>query len=187
MVFGGVIEKAKVANYNAISNGSNILFIGGGSGISLVKLLSLEKNLTIDYVDASQKMIVIAQRRVGESEGLNFYHTPIEKFDGAGYDFIITEFIFDLFTKEEIGKLVRLINSKLKIGGFWIDTDFRKPILMEDRILLKLMYYFFKATSAINTSNLVETKPIMIKEGFKIKKNLKFKSGFISSYFIVRN
>ncbi len=185
LVFGTRLDKAKVSLFNHITEGNKVLFIGGGTGLSLLRLLSKNQNLAIDFVDSSSQMISIAKRRVKENGTVEFHITDIKQFDGSSYDVIITEFFFDLFTKDNISKLIELLSQKLTKNGVWIDTDFRKPSTLKNRATLKLMYLFFKITAKLKTNILVNTQPFFETNGFKIDKELKFNSGFISSQLIV--
>ncbi len=183
-VFGSTLEKAKTALFGNITNGSTVLFIGGGSGSSLQTLLKQKENLTIDYVDPSQKMILLAKNRVGNSQYVKFYQLPIEKFVGVDYDVIITEFFFDLFDEAKIQELMELIRLKLNNDGKWIDSDFRKPPSRRHKLLMKMMYWFFKITTNLTTDKLVNTKPLFNEAGLKIITKYKLKSGFVTSQLI---
>ena len=113
IVFGSTLEQAKISQFCNIKAGSTILFIGGGAGTSLKTLLNLRKNLTIDYVEPSQKMIFLAKKKVSNFIDFRFHARAIEEFDGTGYDIIITEFFFDLFEASKIQELIKLIKLKL--------------------------------------------------------------------------
>lgn len=181
LVFGSVIEKTKTSLFSRITHGSKVLFIGGGSGYSLEILLNTKKNLVIDFVDASHKMILQAKNRVKESSDIKFHQIHIEEFSGDSYDFVITEFFFDLFDEKKIVELVKIISSKTNKKGNWIDTDFRESLNFKNKIILKLMYQFFKITIKIASNKLVYTKPIFKKAGFQIIAEKKSHTSFISS------
>lgn len=186
LVFGDILEKAKVSQFSNISNGSKVLIIGGGSGSSLVGLLKDRLDIQIDFVEPSNKMIFKAKRRIGVLEDVNFYNVNIENFDGVSYDFVITEFFFDLIDKEEILILIKTIGQKLNNNGKWIDTDFRVTQRLMSRITLKIMYLFFRITSGVVVQKLISTKSIFNQVGFEINNEQNFKEGFISSRLIIR-
>lgn len=186
LVFGSVIEKTKTSLFSNITHRSKVLFIGGGSGYSLERLLNTKENLVIDFVDPSHKMILKAKNRVKDSSVVNFHQIHIEEFSGDAYDFVITEFFFDLFGQKKIIELVRIISSKINKNGNWIDTDFREPSNFNNKIILKLMYQFFKITVNIDSNKLVYTKPIFKNAGLKIIVEEKSSTGFISSQLIAR-
>ncbi len=186
LVFGRSLEIAKASLFTRIPSTAKVLFIGGGTGTSLKKLVSLKPQAHIDFVETSEQMILRAAQKVSSESLVNFFHSSIEEFEGGGYDVIITEFFFDLFEKEKIETLVSIIAPKLSSKGCWIDTDFRKPDKVFHKILLGTMYLFFKLTSKIEVNGLVETKLIMSENGFRVLNEEKSNSGFISSQLLVR-
>jgi len=184
LVFGAALENAKTSLYANIPNGAKLLFVGGGTGLPLLTLLSKNQNLKIDFVDSSNKMIAIAKKRTESYTNVKFHTVDIKQFAGDSYDFIITEFFFDLFTKDSCVKLIASLSKKLNRNGVWIDTDFRKPQNIKSRLILKSMYQFFKIFAKVETNILVNTMPIFEAKGYRIKKERKFNSGFISSQLI---
>ena len=186
LVFVDVLEKSKVSQFSNISKGSKVLFVGGGSGSSLNMLLKTSSNLEIDFVEPSQKMISIAKGRIGSTSCVNFHQIGIENFNGSSYDVIITEFFFDLFDKESIQLLIKGIGSKLNTNGKWIDTDFRIPQGRINKIILTVMYLFFKITAGVVIQKLTSTKNLFSRAGFEIGNEKKFRDGFISSRLILR-
>ncbi len=184
MVFGNTLEKAKVSLYDHIKNGSTILFIGGGSGSSLQALLKLRKNLTIDFVESSGKMISKAKNRAKNTSVVNFYHKPVEEFEGLNYDYVITEFFLDLFEEPKIKDLIEIISFKLANNGKWIDTDFRQPSKYKGKFILKLMYWFFNIIANVASTKLVCAKPLLQTAGFDICLEKESKSKYISSRLI---
>lgn len=187
IVFGGVLDKAKVALFDRIKNGDKVLFIGGGAGNSLKRLLELKPELKIDFVDSSNKMTLKASKGVDLNSTVCFYAMPIENFEGVNYDVIITEFFFDLFNQNKCEELMVFIAPKLNKHGVWIDTDFRNTSNRRHYLLLKLMYLFFRVMAQVSNSNLYNNSLLFKSRGFRLKKNLRFKEGFISSCLYVRH
>ncbi len=144
LVFRSTLEIAKTSLFAKIPEGSKILIIGGGTGISLRALVQLKPRAQIDFVETSEQMILRAKRKVNLKPSVTFVQSPIEGFEGGGYDVIITEFFFDLFKKEKIDQLIPTIALKLNPKGYWIDTDFRKTDKVFHKILLSTMYLFLK-------------------------------------------
>jgi ubiquinone/menaquinone biosynthesis C-methylase UbiE len=186
IVFANEISRAKTSQFNSIKIKTRVLFIGGGTGDSLSFLLSRNKELEIDFVDPSEKMMLRARKLNTNSINVNFFQLRIEDFEGGEYDVVITEFFFDLFEKEKIKTLIDQISLKLTTNGIWIDTDFRKPVKFVDKYLLRIMYFFFKVYAGIESSSLNEVEPIFTQAGLVIKKEHKSSTGFITSRLFVR-
>lgn len=183
-VYGQSLELAKKSLFSAIPPDAKILIIGGGTGVSLEFLLNMRPHVTIDFVDSSSEMIRLAQTNFHNS-GVNFYCSPIEEFTGGGYDVIITEYFLDLFSTLEIEDHIRLIKQKLSATGIWIDTDFRIVRKVSSRILMKLMYLFFRIVSGVKVWKLTETLKIAYLNGFLLRKENTFEGGFITSRLFV--
>lgn len=181
LVFGKTLEIVKISLFDHINDGSRVLIIGGGAGVSLKKLLKVKKQLNIDFVDASNQMVLKAKHLIGANESVNFEVCPIEEFKGTNYDLIITEFFFDLFAKEKLIQLVPRIGSKLNNNGNWVDTDFRRPVKKYHHFLLSIMYLFFKITAQIEADALTDVGVIMENNGLSKQEEKVFKSGFVSS------
>lgn len=187
IIFGGVLDKAKVSLFDVIKNGDKVLLIGGGTGYSLKYLLELKSDLRVDFVDSSSKMILKASKKVNFNSSVNFFAKPIEKFEGSGYNAIISEFFFDLFEKNKGGELINTIAPKLTNGGIWIDTDFRKTLNKRHYFLLRAMYVFFRLIAQVTNSELHDHSIVFNSEELRLTKELRFKAGFISSCLYVRH
>lgn len=185
LAFGNVLEVAKTSMYHKLPNNAKVLLIGGGTGVSLAYLLKLDAGLKIDYVDASSEMIKLAKLRVPKAD-VNFMCTAFEDHGSAGYDVIITEFFFDLFTVAQIEEYIGSIKTKLGKNGVWIDTDFRLSNNLGNKILIKIMYLFFRVVSGVKAGSLVDCSPVRKANGFILSEEKKFKSGLITSRLLAQ-
>ena len=184
LVFGNVVYNAQTSLFDKIEDGKKILFVGGGTGFSLLTLLNRRPYLTIDFIDSSHKMISMAKARVNNNSNVAFHHMKIQQFVGTSYDYIITEFFFDLFNKREVIDLINLLAKKLNSHGVWLDTDFRMPTNFKNRFLLRGMYMFFHIVASVKSNRLVDTKPVFLKQRLIIKEEINFNDNFISSRLI---
>ncbi len=187
IAFGNDLEVAKISLLRQIPTNTKVLMIGGGTGRSLKHLLNINSSAKIDFVESSIEMVELAQLNIKEKNRVSFICEPIEMFDGEGYDVIITEFFLDLFSTVEIENHIAMINQKLLKGGFWIDTDFRPSDQLFHKLLIKIMYLFFSAVSNVKAKALVELEPFLKINGFITIREVKFKSGFITSRVFARS
>ncbi len=186
LVFGTALETAKISLFYKIPNQAKVLFIGGGAGNSLKMLLLLKPNVHVDFVEVSEQMMARAKKQMDFANTIKFINAPIEEFKEEKYDVVITEFFFDLFTKENIQQLIPHIVSKLNADGCWIDTDFRLTAKLTQRVLLKIMYVFFNLTAGLKTLRLVDLQQLYPTNGFTLTLEKKYKKGFVSSRFLTR-
>jgi len=173
IVFGQSIVKAQVCLIPHIKPGSKILIVGGGTGWIIERITeSQSAGLVIDYVESSQQMIRLSQKRKAGSNTIHIIHAPIESFPLAhDYDVIFTPFLFDNFTEAKIQMIFDKLNDSLKGDGIWLFADFvvdgDSPTWQ--KLLLRIMYIFFRATGRIETQHLV-------------KMDSYFSSGYHSTY-----
>lgn len=161
LVFGKTVVNAQVCLLKYIPADSNILIAGGGTGWILEELSKVHSNsLKIDYVESSLQMIRLSQKRNCESNEVNFINLPAENFSTEKkYDIILTPFFFDNFQAEKIQYIFLKLDSFLKDDGAWLYVDFvydEKKGRLWQRLLLKIMYFFFRVTSHIETQQLVD-------------------------------
>lgn len=160
MIFGRNIEQAQVCMLKYVPTGSGILIVGGGTGWILEKLSEQSPHgLQIDYVEVSAKMIMLSKKRNYRVNSVNFINMPIEEFiSDKQYDVIITPFILDNFSADKIGPVFAKLDERLKHNGLWLYADFvydkaKSPLWQ--KFLLKVMYFFFRITSGIETQELI--------------------------------
>ncbi len=186
LVFGTALETAKTSLFYKIPAQAKVLFIGGGTGTSLKALVLLKPNVQVDFVEVSEQMMERAKKQMDFANTINFISSPIEEFKGEKYDVLITEFFFDLFTKDKIMQLMPHIMLKLNVGGCWIDTDFRPTAKLPQRVLLKIMYLFFNVTVGLKTLSLADVQKLYPPNSFTLTLEKKYKKGFVTSRFLTR-
>jgi len=184
VVFGNTLEEAKVSLLGEVNNCTKVLIIGGGTGSSLMYLLNHKNGLQVDFVESSLKMITKANVNTKSPGNVNFIHSHFENYMGSNYDFIITEFFFDLFEDQKINSYIHQIKNGLNSNGKWINTDFKNVSPIRYRFLLKAMYLFFRLTSNVKAQFLIHLDAHLKNYNFKIQKEQIFNNGFISSQLI---
>lgn len=164
LVFGNTLLEAQCHFLNTIPPNSTVLILGGGSGELLQRLLDAQPLCRVYYVDASAKMISLTQKRVGDVTNVTFIRGTENDIPAAvRVDVVITNFYLDLFSELTLQRVVEKIKSHLKPEGIWLATDFVKTSRIADKLLLKLMYIFFRVTSGIEASRLPEWEKEMRK------------------------
>lgn len=180
-VFGNTLMEAQVYFLNCIAANSNVLILGGGSGELLQRLLSVQPSCYVCYVDASAKMIELTRRRVGDLNNVTFIHgtendIPVD----VHADVVITNFYFDLFSESSLQRVIEKVKSHTKPEAIWLATDFVKTDRLTDKVLLKLMYTFFRVTSGIEAKDLPEWEKEMGRN-FTATTSKYFRGGFVRS------
>lgn len=164
IVFGPYIVKAQVCLIKYINPNSKILVVGGGTGWVLEELTKQHPSgLVIDYVESSAKMVGLSEKRNFGGNTVNFITLPIEDFTTVNqYDVIFTPFLFDNFKPDKTTFVFNALHTLLKSGGLWLYADF---IYVDgqgtiwQKLLLKIMYFFFWVTSNIETNEIENMEP----------------------------
>lgn len=160
MIYGGDIVDAQECMLPYIHPHSSILIVGGGTGWLLESLSGrVKEGLDIDYVESSAEMIRLSEKRGYKGNKVNFIHQRVENFViEKKYDAIITPFIFDNFQRDKIDIVFAKLDQSLKENGAWLYADFVYEPLHSPfwhKVLLRVMYLFFRITTGIETQKLV--------------------------------
>lgn len=161
LVFGSSIKKAQIDLLPLIPANSKLLIVGGGTGWILEEITKLHPSgLKITYVDSSSKMIERSKQRNYADNKVQFMEASIEQYllpdTGHLYDVIITPFIADCFSQEAWQQVFTKLDASLQPNGLWFYTDFQlndKSPLWQ-KLLLKLLYLFFRITCRIPAKQL---------------------------------
>jgi ubiquinone/menaquinone biosynthesis C-methylase UbiE len=160
LVFGKALVEAQVCLLKYVSEGSRILIVGGGTGWILEEFAKVHsQGLKIDYIESSAKMITLSKQRNYGANEINFINFAVEHYTTEEkYDVIMTPFFFDNFRLDKCREIFTKLDSFLKNDGVWLYVDFvydENNGQLWQKILLKLMYFFFRVTTRIETQELI--------------------------------
>jgi hypothetical protein len=178
---GKSIQQAQRYFLQEVKQAGQILILGGGTGWILQDIAAVNPRAKIYYVEASSIMIDKA-KRVSSNNHITFIHgTGIDIPGEIFFDVVITNFYFDLFPKESLKKRVDLIASRLLPKAMLLATDFVITKNISHRILLWIMYRFFRMVTRMEARSLPPWEKIVADNGFQVRKSQVFKNGFIKS------
>ncbi|TDE16636.1 class I SAM-dependent methyltransferase [Dyadobacter psychrotolerans] len=191
VIFGRQLISSQTCLLQHIPAGSKILIAGGGTGWILEEISKIHSSgLSITYVEISQKMIQLAERRNTGQNQVNFINAAIEDFvTTKQYDIIFTAFLFDNFEEEKISLVFENLSRMLDRHGKWLFADFfidKNQSSWWQKLLLKVMLIFFRIVSDIEASALTPTDPYFETGHFHKMFEYSHFSGFIRSYVYVR-
>ncbi|WP_162427513.1 class I SAM-dependent methyltransferase [Pontibacter pudoricolor] len=185
LVFGSSLQDAQRWLLPFIPSGSTILIIGGGSGWLLQQVLFHTSPKHVVYLEASEKMLQLAQQQNSFPAIVEFRHgtdgnlQPHERFD-----IIITPFLLDLFQEQRLSQLMQRLYAVLDPGGLWLFTDFwpvkQKPPFWQ-KLLAKSMYLFFGLLSDVQGRELPHYGRHFEGLGLKEQQSADFYNGFVQS------
>ena len=180
IVFGRAIAKSQLQYLKLLGERSHVLVLGGGTGWWMNDFLQANPNTRITFIDASQKMIRIAESGLHVKDRVDFINGTHQNVPNKKYDAVVLFYFLDLFTNEELPQLTQLINNKITIGGLWLVSDFvnHRPW---HNALLKIMYIFFKGVAGLKTQSLPEWQVHLRNQGLIQSEHTTFYNGFIYS------
>lgn len=181
-VFRKDMRRAQFAFLDEIPTNANILVVGGGTGWLLAELLLRNPNCTVQYVDASSKMIELAEKTTsGLNDRVTFVHgTENDILPGSLFDAIITHFYLDLFDQDDLRRVVGCIKKSCRSGTLWLACDFVNNRKMHS-VMLAFMYAFFRIYTNLKTRRLPDWNTAIQSAGFQEIRSRSFFHSFIRS------
>lgn len=182
LVFGNSITRSQKCFLNKIQYCSTILILGGGTGWLLKEVLKINQYGKIYYIEASSQMIVMTKAKTNYDERVVFIHGTEDTIPtGIKYDAVITNFYLDLFFESSLKTVVSKICYALAPNSYWIATDFVSGTVWWQRMMLWMMYRFFKVVSHIEAKQLPDWNRAITKEGFAEQSSQFFFGRFIKT------
>lgn len=194
-VFQGAIQRAQRLFLAEIPYQADVLFLGGGTGSLLPVIFRWQPAGRITYVEASSAMLSRAQRTVERYRtaypnrsrpAVTFIHGSEEDLPGpATYQVVITNFVLDMYSDEDLPGLMQRIQSHCSDSTCWIFTDFRVSTGAVrsgwQRLLLRVMFRFFRLTAGLSVHRLPDYGRHFRALGWQISREQSFYGNFIVS------
>jgi ubiquinone/menaquinone biosynthesis C-methylase UbiE len=160
IIFRNKIFESQITFLNSIPNYSTILFIGGGSGKTLAKLLKLKPNCYIDYIDSSSKMIAKAKKYTSNNGNVEFIVGTENSIPNKKYNVVLTFFFLDLFKEDKLQLIHKTLNDKLEKDGLWLISDFELTKKWWQKIIKFCMFSFLKICTNIESDKILNFKEL---------------------------
>jgi len=170
--FGRELERRRCAFLAQVADGRRILVLGEGDGRFLVRLVEQNRGASIDYVDLSSRMLALARARAGDSVTYHHGDARTIPLPTAAYDLIVTHFFLDCFNPADAEPLIERIAKAASPHARWLVSEFRQP---EEgwqaawaRLWLWSLYRFFRLTTGLRTTVLIDHHPLLAHRGFRL-------------------
>jgi ubiquinone/menaquinone biosynthesis C-methylase UbiE len=178
IVFGKNLEQIQLDSFPWIPENGKILFIGGGSGSILKKLLQEKPRIEITYLDKSEEMISLSKRKLADKDlnSVEFICGEIESYHTAKkFDAVLSYFFLDQFAKKNRDLIIRQIETLLTPKGIIIIADFSPPKNTFQKLIEKLMFAFLKISTRIESDQIEDLNEEMNQYGYRRKEYLQHK------------
>jgi ubiquinone/menaquinone biosynthesis C-methylase UbiE len=192
IAFGDALQRCRIACLGEIGSPGHALIVGEGNGRFLGELLRAHPGAQVDCVDASERMLQFARKRIeseqpDRTDRVRFLQRDILNWAPPEnhYDLVVTHFLLDCFAEAELAGVVGIIASAAKTDAVWLLADFRLPdrgfARLHARVWLAAMYQFFRLTARIKATELIDPAPYLQAKGFALAHQYLFRGGMLKS------
>jgi ubiquinone/menaquinone biosynthesis C-methylase UbiE len=182
LVYGDTLVKAQIHFLTHIPTYAKVLIIGGGTGRILEEITKLHPSgLNITYVEISERMVALSRKREIGDNTIVFINQAVENVSLPQHDVVITPFLFDNYKETNLHATFKYIDSMLKSGGLWLNTDFQLTGKWWQYVLLKSMLLFFKVLCGVESWRLPDVAKQFSDSGYHLKQKETFFKEFVVS------
>jgi ubiquinone/menaquinone biosynthesis C-methylase UbiE len=198
IAFGNALQRCRVACLGEVQSPRRALIVGEGNGRFLCKLMRMHPELDVDCVDASERMLSLAQKRIERElpervDRVRFLKRDITSWAPPEnhYDLVVTHFVLDCFPASELAGVIKNLSRSTKSDAALLLADFRLPdrgfARLRARLWLAAMYQFFRLTARIQASELIDSTALLKAQEFALVRQHLFRHGMLKSELWRRN
>lgn len=189
LAFGSTLERARFAHLTALTGCRDVLVLGDGDGRCVARVASMLPEARIRCVDGSAGMLARLQARLTPSDRARISCEQADirtvALPARSYDAVLTMFVLDCLTDEEVARLAPRVAAALRPGGQWLFADFSIPARgwrrLRARLWVALLYAFFRWTAGLAVSSLPASEAHIREAGLTPGSTLTFQQGLIRS------
>ena len=193
---GGKLQTCRLRHIHALKDCQRVLLAGEGHGRFLTELVRRYPLMNITYADQSPGMLKAAKTALA-SAGLAYDRVTFQQADlvhavlSVGvYDAIVTHFFLDCFSPQELSMVVANLSHSANDRAVWLLSDFCEAQEgwrhLRSRLILKLMYWFFRRATKLSASYLTDPMQYLPLEGFRLHNRVEFEWGLMYSCLLHR-
>ena len=187
---GEKLQRCRTRFLDEISSAQNILLLGEGHGRCLIECCRCFPSAQITCVDASEKMLVQAQRQLKKHHihtQVEFVHADVLHWKPAATtcDLIVTNFFLDCFRADQLEVMIAKLATTMTPDANWLIADFQAASSglkrLRSQLILAAMYQFFRVITRLPARNLTAPDPILQRAGFVLHRRTESEWGLLHS------
>jgi len=171
LIFGKSLLKIQQQAINHFPFKGKLLILGGGNGEILKFISNQRPNLEIEYLEASDKMISLAQKQIGSNQSIKFLHGFSLEACSFNIDCVFAPFFFDLFSENEISTFIKQLEVAISVNFTLVIVDFKLSKETQFKLIrtiqIKLSILFFKLCANHNLKYLPKITATLNKLGYQ--------------------
>jgi ubiquinone/menaquinone biosynthesis C-methylase UbiE len=183
--FGGELQRRRLAFLPQVASAQRALVLGDGDGRFLARLAEQNRGASIDCVDLSAGMLLLARNRAGDRVTYHQADALTFPLPEAAYDLIASHFFLDCFDEAGIETLAARMACAAGSDAHWLISEFRQPLrgfsATWARGWLAMLYFFFGVTTGLTTKRLVDHRPVLERHGFRLVREQRARLGLLAS------
>lgn len=186
---GPWLQRVRLCWLATAAESCKALVLGDGDGRFTERLMTLNRRVRVEAVDASPAMLGLLERRCDPIQGLNRrLHLSCQDARGnlpqGRFDLVATHFYLDCLTNEEVTELATQLRERLLPDGLWLTSEFRVPsglMRLPARIFVRGLYAAFKRLTGLQVTRLPDYDRILAGGGFVLVEEKLFLAGLLTA------
>lgn len=186
--FGPFLQRCRRAWLDRLTHCKRALVLGDGDGRFTARLLRANPNVAVDAVDASPAMLAALIHRAGPHASRVDAHTADLRSwqpPSRAYDLIVTHFLLDCLTSEEVRELAKKIQSNAADHALWVISEFAVPRSffgqLVARPLVRTLYWAFGWLTGLCVRTLPDHASALSECGFALLSRRSYLFGLLTS------
>lgn len=175
---GDVLQRCRTAFVDQAIGAESPLLLGEGNGRFLGPFLQMNLSARVVCIEQSAQMIEQARESLGrrriDPNRVEFIRCDV--LDWAPpketFDLIVSHFFLDCFTEPQLQKLLPRLAASGQSDCLWLLADFQIPgqgiRRLRAQAVHKLMYTFFRLTTKLPATHLIDPDPLLREAGFEL-------------------
>jgi ubiquinone/menaquinone biosynthesis C-methylase UbiE len=176
---GNKLQRCRVFHLQRAGPARQILILGEGNGRFLVECRRAFPVAAITCVDASERMLSLAQQRLRrsglDSGTIEFIHADALQWKppDQNYDLVVTHFFLDCFRADQLERLISSLAKAATAKAKWLVADFQIPATglarIRAQLIHRVMYTFFRIVTRLPARSLTSPDPYLESNGFRLR------------------
>lgn len=174
--FGPMLERCRFSHLSQLGQPRRALVFGDGDGRFLARLLSVNREIRADAVDASPAMLRLLNARVAQTQAQSRVTTTCadaRTFEPtvSGYDLVATHFFLDCLSPAETAALIARTQPHLAPNAQWLVSEFAIPHKGRirggvSRAIISALYAAFRLLTGLTVRAIPPWRELLAAAGF---------------------